>query len=34
MLAVMDGAFSFGLIGVYVGAGEVLDELFPPVYDR
>ena len=34
MLAAMDEAFSFGLIGGYVGAGEVLDELFPPIYDR
>ena len=30
----MDEAFSFSLIGGYVGAGEVLDELFPPIYDR
>ena len=28
----MDEAFSFILIGGYVGAGEVLDELFPPIY--
>ena len=34
MLAMTDEAFSFGLIGRYVGAGEVLDELFPPIYDR
>ena len=34
MLAAMDEAFSFGLIGGYIGAGEVLDELFPPIYDR
>ena len=32
MLAAMDEAFSFGLINEYVGAGEVLDELFPPIY--
>ena len=32
MLAAMDGAFSFGLIGGYVCASEVLDELFPPIY--
>ena len=30
MLAAMDGAFSFDLIGGYIGASEVLDELFPP----
>ena len=30
----MDEAFSFGLIGGYVDAGEVLDELFTPIYDR
>ena len=34
MLAVMDEAFIFSLINGYVGAGEVLDELFPPIYDR
>ena len=34
MLATMDEAFSFILIGGYVGAGEVLDELFPPIYGR
>ena len=34
MLAAMDEAFSFGHVGGYVGAGEVLDELFPPIYDR
>ena len=34
MLAAMDEAFSFGLIGGYVDAGEVLDELFPPIYSR
>ena len=34
MLAAMDEAFSFGLIGGYVGAGEVLDELFPLIYGR
>ena len=30
----MDEAFSFGLIDGYVSASEVLDELFPPIYDR
>ena len=34
MLAVMDEAFSFSLIDGYVGAGEVLDELLPPVGGR
>ena len=34
MLATTDEAFSFGLISGYVGAGEVLDELFPPIYGR
>ena len=34
MLATTDEAFSFSLISGYVGAGEVLDELFPPIYDR
>ena len=34
MLAAMDEAFSFGLIGGYIGAGEVLDELFPAVGGR
>ena len=34
MLATMDEAFSFGLIGGYVVTGEVLDELFPPIYDQ
>ena len=34
MLAAMDEAFSFDLIDGYVGAGEVLDELFPPIYVR
>ena len=34
MLAAMDEAFSFGLIGGYIGVGVVLDELFPPIYDR
>ena len=34
MLVAMDKAFSFGLIGGYVGAGQVLDELFPPIYGR
>ena len=34
MLAATDKAFSFGLIGGYVGAGKVLDKLFPPIYDR
>jgi len=32
MLAMTDEAFSFSLISGYVGAGEVLDELFPPIY--
>ena len=30
MLAATDEAFSFGLFG----ASELLDELFPPIYDR
>ena len=30
----MDEAFSFSVIGGYIGAGEVLDEPFPPIYDR
>ena len=34
MLTATDEAFSFGLVGGYVGAGEVLDELFPPIYGR
>ena len=34
MLAAMDELFSFGLVGGYVDAGEVLDELFPPIYGR
>ena len=34
MLAVTDEAFSFGLIGGHIGAGEVLDELFPLIYGR
>ena len=34
MLAATDKAFSFGLIGGYIGAGEVLDELFPPIHSR
>ena len=34
MLATVNEAFSFSLVGGYVGAGEVLDELFPPIYDR
>ena len=34
MLAATDEAFSFSLIDGYVGASEVLDELFPPIYDR
>ena len=34
MLAAMDEAFSFCLISGYVGAGEVLDELFAPIGDR
>jgi hypothetical protein len=34
MLAAKDEAFSFSFIGGYVDAGEVLDELFPPIYDR
>ena len=34
MLAATDEAFSFGLISEYVGAGEVLDELFPPIYSQ
>ena len=33
MLAATDEAFNFGLIGGYVDAGEVLDELLPPIYD-
>ena len=33
MLAATDEAFSFCLIGGYVGTGEVLDELFPLIYD-
>ena len=34
MLAATDEAFSFNLIDGYVSAGEVLDELFPPIYGR
>ena len=34
MLAAVNEAFSFGLVDGYVGAGEVLDELFPLIYDR
>ena len=34
MLAAMDEVFSFSLIGGYVDAGEVLDELFPPIGSR
>ena len=34
MLAATDEAFSFDLVGGYVDAGEVLDELFPAIYDR
>ena len=34
ILAMTDEAFSFSLISGYVGAGEVLDELFPPIYDQ
>ena len=34
MLAAANEAFGFGLVGGYVGAGEVLDELFPPIYDQ
>ena len=34
MLAATDEAFSFGLIGGYLGAGEVLDELLPPIGSR
>ena len=34
MLAATDEAFSFSLIGRYISAGVVLDELFPPIYDR
>ena len=34
MFAMTDEAFGFGFVGGYVGAGEVLDELFPPIYDR
>ena len=34
MLAVTDEAFSFSLIDGYINAGEVLDELFPPIYDQ
>ena len=32
MLALTDLAFGFSLIGGYVGAGEVLDELVPPIW--
>ena len=31
MLASLDSTFGFNLVGGYVGAGEVLDELFPPI---
>ena len=34
MLDTIDEAFSFSLIGRYVNAGEILDELFPPIYSR
>ena len=34
MLAAANEAFSFVLVGGYVGAGEVLDELFPLVGGR
>ena len=34
MLAAVNEAFSFGLVSGYVGAGEVLDELSPPIYGR
>ena len=34
MLAATDEAFSFSLISRYVDAGEVLDELFPPIGGR
>ena len=34
MLAAIDEAFSLSLIGEYIGTGEVLDELFPPIYGR
>ena len=34
MLAVTDEAFRFSLIGGYIDAGEVLDELFPLIYGR
>ena len=34
MLATMDEAFNFSLIGGYIDAGEVLDELFPLVSGR
>ena len=34
MLAATNEAFSFSLIGGYIGAGEILDELFPPIYDQ
>ena len=34
MLAAVNEVFSFNLVDGYVSAGEVLDELFPPIYDR
>ena len=34
MLTSANEAFSFGLIGEYFGAGEVFDELLPPVGGR
>ena len=34
MLASTDLEFGFSLVGGYFGAGEVLDELFPPIGGR
>ena len=34
MLAAVNEVFSFNLVDGYVSAGEVLDELFPPIYGR
>jgi len=34
MLAAMDEAFNFYLIGGYVSATEVLDELFSPIHSQ
>ena len=31
MLVAANEAFGFGLVSRYVSAGEVLDELFPPI---